>query len=178
MDTTTGAQTPTQKITDAQMRALHAMVQKNDPGHNGWVETPNRGVLNRLVKAGLLRERAFHERGPLYRVTDAGRAAHDAVYTADRLAAEAQARSREAKAARDAAQARRDDMDTAAELRTEDMAAVRDMLGDAAPWWTKGGAKPHDDYSGISGGDSVGRITATELRRYLEAALRNAGVQA
>ena len=170
MDTTTEATTSTLTLTDAQMRVLHYYAS---PDTRGGYQKINRGVLNRLVALGALRENPYGNGVPRYSVTPTGQAAHDAVYSPARLAAEAQAQARAAKAARDAAQARRDSMDTAAELRTEDMAVVRDLLGDAAPWWVKGTAKPHNDYSGIGGGRSSD-ITATKLRRYLDAAVARA----
>jgi hypothetical protein len=167
-------------ITPTQMEALHDVVEGR--------RAKNVATTKALVAKGLVEwaNAAGYGRTPdrwtPTRITEAGQTAHDAFYTPERAAAEAAAAEAEKVARAKALMERADRLQAEADTRNAAGRRLAELLGDtpiAYPFSSLVGeqnARPPNDLSGVSGGDTFTRsLTSTQLLAFAEAVLAARG---
>jgi hypothetical protein len=161
----------TKELTPAQVTALHELAGKFPWRANG-------GSCKVLVARGYAtKDRGYYSTRRSYTITPEGQAAHDAIFTPEKIAADAAAEQAERDDRIRAAQQRRAELQGIADRRNEAITELIHLLGDGVdtlPYGLLSEAKVERDASGVHGGDTYQRMTNVQILAIVKAALAEA----
>jgi hypothetical protein len=161
-------------LTPNQIEALHELATAQYP-------RPNGNSCKALASRGYVtakRAKYYPYKTTSYTITPEGQAAHDAIYTPEKIAADAAAAQAEKDARVRAAQEKRARLENVAAERNAASHELAKLLGRdnmmLLPHSLIAGARVHNDASGVWGGETDRSMSVVEILAIVKAALAEA----